>query len=89
MFHHLDILVPPCYSPFSLFELQVICKNTQQAEVAFLLDASSSVGTENWDIILNFVTDIVKSFKIKPNKVNFIQIIYNKALMTFIKENPG
>lgn len=60
---------------FCLFT-EVTCNVTQQADILFILDASGSIGPANYSVMLNFVVDITRNFKLGPNGIQFASIIF-------------
>ncbi|GFR90687.1 collagen alpha-1(XII) chain-like [Elysia marginata] len=64
-------------SPLALLLLSLLavscaandCGSSGQADIFFLLDASTSVGEDNFKVMLNFLRAMVNSFRIGPNDV--------------------
>ena len=46
------------------------CDSTQVAEVAFVVDGSSSIKTSNWPKVRNFLKTVVESFNVGPENVS-------------------
>ena len=45
------------------------CETTHKAEIAFVVDASSSVTTANWPVVLSFISNVVGSFPMAADQV--------------------
>ena len=57
---------------------------TGKADLALALDASGSIGPENWKILLNFVKNLTKSFNINQNEIRMGIVTYsNEAYPQF------
>uniref|UniRef100_A0A2C9LQE2 VWFA domain-containing protein n=1 Tax=Biomphalaria glabrata TaxID=6526 RepID=A0A2C9LQE2_BIOGL len=54
------------------------CKNSTMADVVILLDASTSIGANNWKTEITFAADLVKSFTLGSNDVRFAAVMFNK-----------
>ena len=45
------------------------CSGSVQADIIFVLDASGSVGTSNFETVKQFIRDLVDAFEIGPNNI--------------------
>ena len=52
-----------------------MCEASVEAEIVFLLDASSSIKTDEWTKLLHFVADIVESMQIGVDTVTILYCI--------------
>ena len=48
-----------------------VCKDTQFGDVNFIVDASSSVGNKDWELLKQFMNNIVDNLVIGDEKVSF------------------
>ncbi len=51
------------------------CSTTQSADVNFVVDASSSVGEANWELVKQFMSDVVDKFVIGDSNVSIAQFL--------------
>ncbi|CAG5118377.1 unnamed protein product, partial [Candidula unifasciata] len=54
----------------------VTCNVTQKADILFILDASGSIGTANFSVMLNFLVDITRNFNLGPDGIQFASIVF-------------
>ena len=64
-----------------------ICEDVQHADINFLVDASSSVGTSNWEFVKAFMNSIVDKLVIGDDSVSFLYIVQQNPALTSIAGN--
>ena len=47
-----------------------VCKDTQYGDVNFIVDASSSVGNTDWELLKQFMNNIVDNLVVGDEKVS-------------------
>jgi collagen type VI alpha len=52
------------------------CTDTMEADINFVVDASSSVGTANWELVKQFMNNIVEKFVIGDDQVRVAVVTY-------------
>ncbi len=52
------------------------CTPTQHADIAFIVDASSSVGIDNWQLVLRFMNEVIDSMVIGDDNVRVGVVLY-------------
>ncbi|XP_028823049.1 collagen alpha-1(VII) chain isoform X2 [Denticeps clupeoides] len=72
-------LVAVLASLFNSAVAQGYCKNVAAADIAFLLDGSSSIGRANFHLMKGFMSGIVKPFAsaVGPSRVRFAAVQYS------------
>ena len=58
---------------------------SRKADLAFVLDSSTSVGPDNFKLQKTFLADIIKGMKVDPQHVRVALITYNTLVSSFFK----
>ena len=56
------------------------CNGTEPADVLFILDASGSVGTQNFNLMLNFVKKLVDGFPVSATETQIGVITFDSKV---------
>ncbi|CAG5111539.1 Oidioi.mRNA.OKI2018_I69.chr2.g5840.t1.cds [Oikopleura dioica] len=65
---------------FCVFDSFVPCEDNVAVDLAFIIDSSSSIGEENFDLITSFVGDIVSNFTISETLTHIAVLRYNSQV---------
>ena len=57
----------------------------KKADIAFVVDHSSSVGQENWGTVIQFLQRVVRSLSIGPEQINVAAVIFGELLKIYIQ----
>uniref|UniRef100_A0A3P9KJE2 VWFA domain-containing protein n=1 Tax=Oryzias latipes TaxID=8090 RepID=A0A3P9KJE2_ORYLA len=55
------------------------CENALVGDIVFLVDSSSSIGPENFELVKTFLGNVIKPFDIGPKKIQFGLAQYSKT----------
>ena len=74
--------------PFFFFfffycHLEIVCQVV--ADVAFLVDSSSSIGLQNWARMMQFLKNIVKVFNVGPDKTHIAFVSFSTSVVLEFK----
>uniref|UniRef100_A0A3P9KJM2 VWFA domain-containing protein n=1 Tax=Oryzias latipes TaxID=8090 RepID=A0A3P9KJM2_ORYLA len=58
---------------------QFQCENALVGDIVFLVDSSSSIGPENFELVKTFLGNVIKPFDIGPKKIQFGLAQYSKT----------
>ena len=47
------------------------CETAGGADIVFVLDGSGSIGSTNFELVRDFVVEVVNSFEVSPNNYQF------------------
>ena len=47
------------------------CETASGADIVFVLDGSGSIGSSNFEIVRDFVINVVNEFEVSPNNYQF------------------